>query len=272
MTAKSRGRMTNEAILYRTHFVNPMVRREIGRLRSEVPDGAHWVVLYLKDDAADLDMGENDSRMYRRADLAALPYPKKLAAIDWPNSDGHNDLPVLAFYRESPDYDYYWVIEYDVRYTGHWGDLLGELRTSQAAFLGTTLQDHDQNPGWWWWRTRVNPPQRALQRVRCFTPFCRLSNAALAAVDEWYRDGGSGHYEFVWPSVCKTSGLLIEDIGGWSRYTPERWRGQHYLNTPLKPSLSPGFFVYKPVFKDDWVSANGLKHARGPMLWHPVKD
>ena len=154
---------------------------------------------------------------------------------------------MLAFYREKPNYDHYWVIEYDVRYTGHWGELLSELRTSQAAFLGTTLQDHDENPRWWWWPSLVNTPNSSLQRVRCFTPFCRLSNAALAAVDKWYREGGSGHYELVWPGVCKTNGWPIEDIGGWGRYTPERWRGKHYVNTLLKPSLSPGIFVYKPV-------------------------
>jgi uncharacterized protein DUF3405 len=263
--------MTNEAILYRTHIFNPMVRREIERLRDEAPDCSHWVVGYLKDDAAVPETPESNFRLYRRADLAALPYPKKIAAVDWSNTEGHNDLPVLAFYRENPDYDHYWIIEYDVRYTGHWGELFRELRTSRAAFLSTTLQDHEENPRWWWWRSLVNTPNGSLQRVRCFTPFCRLSNAALAAVDKWYREGGSGHYELVWPGVCKTNGWPIEDIGGWGRYTPERWRGKHYVNTPLKPSLSPGIFVYKPVFKDDWVNANGLKHAHGPMLWHPVK-
>jgi hypothetical protein len=248
-----------------------MVRREIDRLRAEIMDCEHCVVGYLNDDAAVPDLPETNHRMYRRADLAALPYPKKIAAVDWIKPEGHNDLPVLSFYREQPSYDHYWIVEYDVRYTGHWGKLFDELRESKADFLGTTIQDYDQNPGWWWWRTLVNVPPSALQRVRCFTPFCRLSYAALAAIDEWYRKGGSGHYELTWPGVCKTNGFRVEDIGGWSRYTPEHWRGKHYVNTPLKPSLSPGTFVYKPVFRDDWVCAHGLKHAGGPMLWHPVK-
>jgi hypothetical protein len=248
-----------------------VIRREIDRLCTELADCAHWVVGYLKDDAEVPETSEENLRMYRRVDLAALPYPKKIAAVDWMNPEGHNDLPVLSFYREQPGYDYYWIVEYDVRYTGHWGELFDELRASKADFLGTTLQDYDQNPRWWWWRSLVNAPQSTLQRVRCFTPFCRLSNAALAAVDEWYRKGGSGHYELTWPGVCKTKGFGVEDIGGWSRYTPEHRRGKHYVNTPLKPSLSPGTFVFKPVFRDDWVCARGLKHARGPMLWHPVK-
>ena len=272
MSVKAHGQTANEAILYRTHLVNPMIRREIDVLRNEVTGCAHWVVGYVKDDADVPDVPENNSRMYRRADLAALPYPTKIAAVDWIKPAGHNDLPVLAFYRERRDYDYYWIVEYDVRYTGHWAALFKELRYSSADFLATTIQDYDQNPRWWWWRTLVNVPSGALQRVRCFTPFCRLSNAALAAVDEWYREGGSGHYELTWPSVCKMRGLGLEDIGGWGRYTPEHWRGKHYVNTPLKPSLSPGTFVFKPVYRDEWVRARGLAHARGPMLWHPIKE
>lgn len=249
-----------------------MVRREIERLRTEVSDCAHWVVGYLKDDVVAPEVRGKRARLYRRSDLAALPYPKKVAAVDWIKTEGDNDLPVLSFYREQPDYDYYWVVEYDVRYTGNWGALFAQLRASKADYLATTLQDYDENPRWWWWRTLTNTPRGLLQRVRCFTPFCRLSNGALAAIDEWYREGGSGHYEMIWPSVCKTMGLAIEDIGGEGRYTPERWRGQHYVNTPHKPSLSPGTFVFRPIYRDAWVLANGLKHASGPMLWHPVKD
>ena len=41
-----------EAVLYRTHISSPVIRREIVRLRAEVADCEHFVVGYLKDDAA----------------------------------------------------------------------------------------------------------------------------------------------------------------------------------------------------------------------------
>jgi hypothetical protein len=209
--------------------------------------------------------------MYRRADLAALPYPKKIASANWITPAGENDLPVLAFYREQPGYDFYWIVEYDVRYTGHWGTLFGELRSSDAAFLSTTIWDYEDDPGWSWWSALVNAPSGELQRVRCFTPFCRLSNGALATIDHWYREGGAGHYELTWPSVCKARGLRIEDIGGWGRYTPERWRGKHYINTPREWNLSPGTFVFRPAFRDKGLLTEAMKYGGRPMLWHPVK-
>ncbi len=262
----------NEAVLFRTHCINPMIQREILRLRMEVADCDHWVVGYLKDNATVPEPADKTHRMYRRSDLADLPYPNKTILVEWRKPVGDNDLPVLAFFREQPNYDFYWIVEYDVRCTGHWGTLLRELRSSDADCLGTTVQNFDENPRWWWWRTLVNAPTGALERVRCFSPFCRLSNAALVAIDQWYRDGGAGHYELTWPSVCKTKGLRIEDIGGWGRYTPECWRGRHYLNTPLEPTLSPGTFVFRPAFKDDVIPAESLKYGDGPMLWHPIKD
>ena len=75
-----------------------------------------------------------------------------------------------------------------------------------------------------------------------------------------------------WTSVCKTKGLKIEDLGSSGRYTPKRWLGQHYSNTPLNPHLSPGTFVFRPAFRDDAVSLEGLKRAGRPMLWHPIKE
>jgi Protein of unknown function (DUF3405) len=261
-----------EAVLYRTHVLNPMIRREIARLGTEVIDCSHWVVGYVMDNAAVPGPAEQNHRMYRRNDLATLPYPSKVGAANWAKPEGNNDLPVLAFYREQPDYDFYWVIEYDVRYTGHWGRFFEELRSSDADFLSTTMQGYRENPRWWWWGTLVNTPAGPLRRVRCFTPFCRLSNRALSTIDQWYRDGGAGHYELVWPSVCRTAGLRVEDIGGWGRYTPERWRGKHYANTPVKANLSPGTFVFRPPFKDELLAAEVSKYGGEPMLWHPIKD
>jgi hypothetical protein len=261
----------NEAVLYRTHIFNPIIRREIRRLRSEVADCDHFVVGYLKGNAVVPAPPNKTLRMYRRGDLADLPYPNKTIFVDWRAPVGDNDLPVLAFYREQPDYDFYWVVEYDVRYTGHWSTFFDELRSSGADYLGTTIQDYEENPHWVWWHTLVNAPTGKLRRVRCFSPFCRLSNGALSAIDQWYRDGGAGHYEMTWTSVCKTKGLRIEDIGGRGRYTPERGRGQHYANTPLKPSLSPGTFVWRPAFRDGMIPAEGVKYGGGPMLWHPIK-
>ena len=91
----------NEAVLYRTQIVNPMIRREIDRLHEEAADCRHWTVGYLQDGAPTPEPAAKNHRMYRRDDLAALPYPNKIAAVDWLKPNGDNDLPVLAFIASS---------------------------------------------------------------------------------------------------------------------------------------------------------------------------
>lgn len=262
----------SEVVLYCTHLINPMIRGEMARLRAELPDIAHRALGYLKDNVEAPSEPVTDYTIYRKADLSALPYPRKTKTHDWTDTTGGNDLPALAFFRDNPHYDFYWLIEYDVRYTGSWRDLFTELRASDADLLATTIQDYEDNPGWWWWQTLVDIPSRRLDLLRAFLPFCRVSKRGMTAIDHWYCDGGDGHYEATWPSVCRTFGLKIEDVGGVGRYTPRERRGKHYSNSPKSTTLSPGTFVFRPPFKHTRVAADGLKRLGRPMLWHPVKD
>jgi hypothetical protein len=224
----------NEVVLFRAHYFTQPIVREIRRLRAELPGCDHHVVGYIKEGQPYAQAPAPHRHMYRRADLAALPYPQKIARTDWDDPTGDNDLPCHAFYRERPDFDFYWIVEYDVRYTGHWGKLFAELRTSAADLLATTIQDQEDNPFWCHWDSLVDVPGTFIALVRSFLPFCRLSNRALEAIDRWYRAGGAGHYEMTWPSVCKAAGLTIQDIGGEGPYTPAKWRGKHYRNSPME--------------------------------------
>jgi hypothetical protein len=262
--------MRNEIVLYCSHVFNDVVHGEIDRLRKELPDVAHAAIGYLKDDARWPELVPSETTLYRRAALASLPYPDKIAKADWVVTEGNNDLPVLAFYNQHPDYEFYWIVEYDVRYTGSWSDLFQELRSSDADLLATTVMERTECPDWFWWAKHAD--QLRLERLfRVFMPFCRISNRALAAIHEWYQKGGSGHPEWVWPSVCKTAGFRLEDIGGAGRYTPEHRRHKHYFNSPQENSLSPGTFVFRPTFKHEKILAHGLKFTGRPMLWHPIK-
>src|SRR5579884_1648725 len=49
-----------------------------------------------------------------------LPYREKHRehrGTFWPRNI---DLPLLWFFQRNPGYEYYWLMEYDVRFTGHW--------------------------------------------------------------------------------------------------------------------------------------------------------
>jgi hypothetical protein len=267
------AKMKREVILYYSHFCSPAVLREIVRLRNEL-DGRYDIVAAGYCQAAGALSGIDCVPVleYSADDLTALPYPGKAAQFDPLNFIGNADLVPMKFFLDRPDYDHYWIVEYDVRFSGAWPELFADLSSSGADLLCTTMQTWAENPNWAHWGT-LNAGGEDVpleRRVKGFMPFCRLSHTLLAACDARYRRGWSGHSEVIWPTIASLAGLLLEDIGGNGSFTPAARRGRYYQNTPSEWSQFPGTFVYRPSFAD--------RNLFGPQchfagtLWHPVKE
>ena len=178
----------------------------------------------------------------------------------------------MRFFQERSDYERYWIIEYDVRFTGSWAHLFDDLGTSDADLLCTTVQRHADNPAWAHWSTLVTGVEEVPldRRMKGYIPFGRLSRRLLERCDACYRKGWSGHPEVLWPTIAAESGLPVEDIGGDGPFTPTARRGRHYFNTPHHWSLFPGTFVFRPCFADH-EDLSGAQTRFPGWLWHPVK-
>lgn len=212
---------------------------------------------------------------YSEAEITGLPYHYERPKLKWAGSGWHNDFPVLKFFLEQRSYEYYWIIEYDVRFTGPWPVIFSDLATSGADLLCTTLQTLDEHPDWYLWPTLSTggdhvPPW---QRIKGFMPFCRISRAALAAVDHAYRRGWGGHYEATWPTISRRADLLIEDIGGNGSFVPPDRRGKYYSCTPNEWSHFPGTFIWRPIYAESKMFDPFRRPIvpGGNTLWHPVK-
>jgi hypothetical protein len=196
---------------------------------------------------------------------AALPYQAKIAQHPGTFWSRNIDLPLLWFWSRNPGYRTYWVIEYDVRYSGHWGDFFGAFLDNQSDLLATTLFDYAFRTSWGHWQSFESPtPVPLADRVRATLSAYRLSARALAALDQAYRQGCSGHYEVAIPTLLKSRGFSIEDIGGNGRYVAAGNINRYYTNSPEVSGLAPGTFVLHPegMIKDDLPN----------MLWNPFKD
>lgn len=214
--------------------------------------------------------GDASELSFTSRDLVDLGYPGKderiLSRQKFRNMTlGNAELPLLLFFRQFPRYEHYWVVEYDVRYSGHWEDFFSAFDDDDADLLGTTLQRRAQCPDWSHWHSLSLPTVRTEPEdwIRGFFPVYRMSARALAGLDAAYRDNCAGHMEAALPTILASQGFIIEDIGGRGEFVRPGNENRFYLNEPNTNELSPGTFVYRPVLAE--------YGQRPDTLWHPVK-
>lgn len=263
----------SEAVIYYSHIDTPAVRREVGMLRAQLGPRYDIVVAgYCRAPDALRGIDFVPTFAYSPNDMIGLPYPGKMRPFVAADYIGFVDLVPMRFYRDRPDYEFYWIIENDVRFCGDWSDLFTDLGSSEADLLCTTVQSYSENPEWAHWDT-LRPgaagdvPRE--RRVKGFIPFGRVSRRLFAACDARYREGWSGHSEVLWPTIASLSGMRVEDIGGDGSFTPPARRGRYYYNAAESWSLFPGTFVYRPCFTEQDIV--GPDNRFPGWLWHPVK-
>jgi hypothetical protein len=251
-------------ILLMTHFLDDRIVAQARRLRAEAPADMDVAVLYNRSDdpkpgyAVPPDI---EVFAFGAENIRGLGYPRKGRRLN----PRDVELFVVHFHRRRPDYIYYWVVEYDVAFTGAWGGVFEAFRTSRADLLTTTLHRYPVNPIWENWASVNSPEGRPARQtlLRAFMPFYRISRRALAALDEAYAEGWTGHYECTVPTILASQGLILEDFGGDGEFVADGNRNRFYTNNPASNDLAPGSFVFRPI-----------RSAPGPEcnhLWHPVK-
>ncbi|MEQ8968463.1 MAG: DUF3405 domain-containing protein [Azospirillaceae bacterium] len=262
--------MADTVVLYLTHFIDDQVIAEVARLRAECGDAYDVRILLNINDDHDPDPDRAvPATVITETDRRALPYPSRNSGRYDSTQPGGPDLAMLAFRARHPHYKHYWLIEYDVRFTGDWRALFDHFADDDAALLATTLHHHATNPRWHHWRS-IAIPQATLaeggepRRIRGFFPFYRLSAEGAECLDSAMRAGWDGIYEVTWPTILAHAGLVIEDIGGDGPFVRPENVNRFYQNNPGIDTLAPGTFVYRPMLRR-------VRETARAALWHPVK-
>jgi hypothetical protein len=258
---------SSTVLLFQTHFFDRWCERAWRRIVEGCPPHVTPVVLLHGAPGS-----EKPARLERVAhhfvttDQIRYPgYPAKSLGEDWNLwTGGHTDLILLHYYRAHPDFERYWVVEYDVRYSGKWRSLFDTFEADDADLIVPSLLRRRDDPSWYNWPSLTAPEQIEEQEaLRAFLPIFRASRRLMQAVDQAYRDGWGGHCEATWPTLAQLRGMSLVDPGGHGEFTPERYRGRFYTNDPRHIYITPGTLVFKPA-----LYRTGRKRD---MLWHPVK-
>lgn len=159
---------------------------------------------------------------------------------------GSNHFPLLKFYLENPQYDYYWLIEDDVFFSGNWKTLFEAYQNDSTDFIASHIKRYTENPDWCWWESLHTEHEevRNENKVRSFNPIYRLSNKALKSIDATLKHGWHGHHEVLIPTFLYTHNFTIKDMGGNGSFVPQGKENQFYTidsmsHLPVKVSLMP---------------------------------
>lgn len=273
------GDNQKSAILILTHLNNQDALETYTTVSSECSE-TQDVFILCDNSKKHFENRVKDDRyfLFSKENLTTLPFPGKSAPgklespheADWHHQrfnfdPGNVDLPIHYFFNQFPNYAHYWVIEYDVRFSGAWRDFFSTYETSDADLIGTTMTRRTATEDWFHWPSLDLLDRKIEKRnqIRGFFPIYRLSSRALRQLDADYRSGVGGHFECLIPTLLHDAGMTIEDIGGSGEFVRPANVNRFYRNTPTAASLGPGTFVFRPVMEKPGVEPN--------MLWHPVR-
>lgn len=259
--------LKRDVILLTSHIANEFVLTQYHKLLEETKGFQISVVLllqeeYIKEENRRLLEGVN-YHLFSLDSLNKLGYE----AIEETIIPGSNHFPVLQFYKEYPDYRYYWNIEFDVSFSGNWSTFFSVFEDTPIDFLTSHVQRLQENQIWTWWHSLhlhslLIQPSKFL---KSFNPVYRISNSALTELDIFLSSGIFGHHEVLMPTLLHYLGFSIGDFGGNGSFVPSDLKELFYTaNHPLDLWYEESTMRYRPLYY--------LEDMKIPdKLYHPIK-
>lgn len=249
----------NEEVLLLTHKINGTILSGIEKLKNE--RGKNRQLTILSQDKSTKINGI-DEFIFTLDDLKHLGYPMMGDSV----VPGHTHFPLMNYYKKQPEKsDYYWVIEYDVRYTGRWEQLFDHFSDSTADFISSYICYYSEEPNFYWWG--LEHPKKEIilkERVRSFNPIYRISARALNFLDKEQKKGWCGHYEVLIPTLLyHNNSFELLDFGGDGKFAKQK--NKFYTSrTDKDGKIMSGTMRYVP--------ATSRAGFRPNKIYHPVKE
>lgn len=172
---------------------------------------------------------------------------------------GNGHIPTIAF-SQRRRYDYYWFIEYDIRYTGSWRSVFDLARESRADLIGPCIERSFSDESWDHWDS-IKLPYSEL--ARAFVPIRRVSHRLVEHVTNLITSGYWAHHETLLPSACQDQGWPMDDLNELAITQ----RGDPLYTSGLNAN-APGTLNYRPaIFTTCNAKRDRLHHPVKPLKW-----
>ena len=200
------------AVIFRTHKLSPGVIEEFLAL-TLVEDSFDAQVMLSYDCAPSEELPDNERFFH----FCSQDIPKRFSKYNAQQLAWYNpEFCAVDFYRRQPQFDFYWLIEYDVRFRGDWRRFFRLFENDKTDFITSCIKtlnniggEHLVEKDWVWWDQKNFPVE---EQIGCFFPINRFSNKALATLSELYEKGCHGYAELIVPSLIYNTGGSVKDM------------------------------------------------------------
>jgi len=234
--------MKRNVICFKSHYLCSHIIKGYKKIVADCYASSYDVVMLYDNSRKDFKPSKVGPQyvLFDTDDLKQIGYCVHEKSAVWYNGD----YPLLHFYKQYPNYQYYWMIEYDVHFKGHWRIFFDAYYHDNSDLLAAHVRTPNQEPQWGWW-DHHNLDVKSESQRGVFFPVMRFSNRALKFLDEKYKSGKWGFCEVVVPTLLHTHGYKISDLGE-TFYDRKGFRP--ITRIPLEPLfLLPKNKLYHPV-------------------------
>ena len=154
---------------------------------------------------------------YPFKEIEKQPWTYKKSPL-WCNTE----ISLVYFYLKKPNYKNYWVVEYDVRFSGEWIDFFNFFSESDSDIISAYTLRYKENPDWFMWQ-RTNKDIKNEDKVHMFIPVFRLSARALKLLSIRYSQGYYGFCEVIIPTLLNIGGYKLEGLGDFCDKSYFNW-------------------------------------------------
>jgi len=264
-------------VVFVTHIWTPEIAEHYARLQREAGSVLDVVLAYQPGAADAPTLSGMGADIVVRMEDAARHFPRRYAEFVARDADtiwGYVDLVWLTAFlsAELAAYERFWLLEYDVDFSGNWADFFRAAADYEGDLLSARVRPLSLDPDFWFAASFRQPDARIADPLIAFMPISRLSRRLIT----YYRDtlqqpGWGGHFEILLPSIAAAGGFAVADLGGNGPYVPAE-RIDLYYDGAMEDRW-PGHSThgFRPPRGYQYFGAAPQRFRRRNQIYHPIK-